>query len=106
MNQAPFSKSGLQVLAGEYLAGSLLKWDEMSLFDHLFAAGFEPEIRVLTWELSPLLCNMVMVVGPGSPEAVLLRVVLAPEFVWFGLHWAGLPSPGKYQSSNDHKYDV
>jgi hypothetical protein len=25
----PFSKSGLQVLAGEYLAGPLLKWDEI-----------------------------------------------------------------------------
>ncbi|KAJ5474333.1 hypothetical protein N7475_003899 [Penicillium sp. IBT 31633x] len=88
MNIAPFSKSGLQVIAGEYLAGCVLKWDEDSLFDQLFAAG---------WELSELLCNMVIVVGPGSPEAFILRVVLAPEFVWFGLHWAGLPYPGKHQ---------
>lgn len=96
----PFSKSGLQVLAGEYLAGPLLKWDEMSLFDQLFAAGSEPEMSVLTWELTELLCNMVIVVGPGSPQAYLLRVVLAPEFAWFGLHWAGMPHPGKYPSSS------
>ncbi|CAI7650585.1 unnamed protein product [Penicillium glandicola] len=89
----PFSKSGLQVLAGEYLAGPLLKWDEMSLFDQLFAAGSEPEMSVLTWELTELFCNMVIVVGAGSPQAFLLRVVLAPEFAWFGLHWAGLPHP-------------
>ena len=95
---APFSKSGLQVLAGEYRAGPLLKWDEMSLFDQLFAAGSEPEMSVLTWELTELLCNMVIVVGPGSPQAYLLRVVLAPEFAWFGLHWAGMPHPGKYPS--------
>lgn len=94
----PFSKSGLQVLAGKYLAGPLLKWDEMSLFDQLFAAGSEPEMSVLAWELTELLCNMVIVVGPGSPEAFLLRVVLAPEFAWFGLHWAGMPHPGKYLS--------
>ncbi|CRL18229.1 unnamed protein product [Penicillium camemberti] len=92
---APFSKSGLQVLAGEYLAGPLLKWDEMSLFDQLFAAGSEPEMSVLTWELTELLCNMVIVVGLGSPKAYLLRVVLAPEFAWFGLHWAGMPHPAQ-----------
>ncbi|KAJ5824884.1 hypothetical protein N7447_007224 [Penicillium robsamsonii] len=96
---APFSKSGLQVLAGEYLAGPLLKWDEMSLFDELFATGSEPEMSVLTWELIELLCNMVIVVGPGSPQTYLLRVVLTPEFAWFGLHWAGMPHPGKYLSS-------
>ena len=96
----PFSKSGLQVLAGEYLAGPLLKWDEMSLFDQLFAAGSEPEMSVLTWELTELLCNMVIVVGAGSPQSYLLRVVLAPEFAWFGLHWAGMPHPGKYPSSS------
>ncbi|KAJ5787592.1 hypothetical protein N7457_002582 [Penicillium paradoxum] len=90
---APFSKSGLQVLAGEYLGGSFLKWDEMSLFDQLFGVGFEPEMCVLTWELTELLCNLVIVVGPGLPDAFFLRVVLAPEFVWFGLHWAGLPNP-------------
>lgn len=95
---APFSKSGLQVLAGEYLTGPLLKWDEMSLFDQLFAAGSEPEMSVLTWELTELLCNMVIAVGPGSPKAYLLRVVLAPEFAWFGLHWAGMPHRGKYPS--------
>ncbi|KAJ5171140.1 uncharacterized protein N7500_003923 [Penicillium coprophilum] len=92
---APFSKSGLQVLAGEYLAGPLLKWDEMSLFDQLFAAGSEPEMFVVTWELTELLCNMVIVVGPGSPQTYLLRVVLAPEFAWFGLHWAGMPHPAQ-----------
>ncbi|KAI3114332.1 hypothetical protein CBS147331_4144 [Penicillium roqueforti] len=91
----PFSKSGLQVIAGKYLAGPLLKWDEMSLFDQLFAAGSEPEMSVLAWELTELLCNMVIVVGPGSPEAFLLRVVLAPEFAWFGLHWAGMPHPAQ-----------
>ncbi|CAG8057790.1 unnamed protein product [Penicillium nalgiovense] len=99
----PFSKSGLQVLAGEYLAGPLLKWDEMSLFDQLFASGSEPEMSVMTWELTELLCNMVVVVGPGSPHSYLLRVVLAPEFAWFGLHWAGMPHPGNYSSSSIEK---
>lgn len=94
----PFSKSGLQVLAGEYLAGPLLKWDDLSLFDQLFAAGSEPEMSVLAWELSELLCTMVIVVGAGSPNAYLLRAVLAPEFAWFGLHRAGMSHPGKGSS--------
>ncbi|KAJ5372925.1 hypothetical protein N7517_004931 [Penicillium concentricum] len=92
---APFSKSGLQVLAGEYLAGAFLKWDETSLFDQLFAAGSEPEMFVVSWELTELLCKMVIVVGPGSPQTYLLRAVLAPEFAWFGLHWAGMPHPAQ-----------
>ncbi|KAJ9488574.1 hypothetical protein VN97_g4729 [Penicillium thymicola] len=95
----PFSKSSLQILAGEYLAGPLLKWDEMSLFDQLFAAGFEPEMSVLAWELTELLCNMVIVVGAGSPNAYLLRVVLAPEFAWLGLHRAGMPHPAAVSPS-------
>ncbi|KAJ5213904.1 hypothetical protein N7449_001073 [Penicillium cf. viridicatum] len=103
---APFSKSGLQVLAGEYLAGPLLKWDEMSLFDQLFAAGSEPEMSVLTWELTELLCNMVIVVGPGSPKAYLLRVVLAPEFAWFGLHWAGMPHPAQVPTNTSDLLDI
>ncbi|KGO62330.1 Protein of unknown function DUF3468 [Penicillium expansum] len=102
----PFSKSGLQVLAGEYLAGPLLKWDEMSLFDQLFAAGSEPEMSVLTWELTELLCNMVIVVGPGSPQAYLLRVVLAPEFAWFGLHWAGMPHPAQVSTYSSDLLDL
>ncbi|OQE04386.1 hypothetical protein PENVUL_c033G03698 [Penicillium vulpinum] len=97
---APFSKSGLQILAGEYLAGPLLKWDDLSLFDQLFAAGSEPEMSVLTWELTELLCNMVIVVGVGSPQTYLLRVVLAPEFAWFGLHWAGMPHPAQVSSAS------
>ncbi|KAJ5529405.1 hypothetical protein N7527_002798 [Penicillium freii] len=103
---APFSKSGLQVLAGEYLAGPLLKWDEMSLFDQLFAAGSEPEMSVLTWELTELLCNMVIVVGPGSPKAYLLRVVLAPEFAWFGLHWAGMSHPAQLPTNSSDLLDL
>ncbi|OQD64074.1 hypothetical protein PENPOL_c008G02331 [Penicillium polonicum] len=103
---APFSKSGLQVLAGEYLAGPLLKWDEMSLFDQLFAVGSEPEMSVLTWELTELLCNMVIVVGPGSPQAYLLRVVLAPEFAWFGLHWAGMPHPAQLPTNTSDLLDL
>ncbi|KAJ5447343.1 hypothetical protein N7445_002164 [Penicillium cf. griseofulvum] len=86
-----FSKSGLQRVPG----WPFLKWDKKFLFDQLFAAGAEPEMRVLTWELIELLCNMVIVVGPGSPHSHLLRVVLAPEFAWFGLHWAGMPHPAQ-----------
>jgi hypothetical protein len=94
-----FSKGDLQVLAGVYQAGTLLKWDEMSLFDQLFADGSEPEMFVLSMELSELHGNMVIVVAPGSQDAWILRIALAPEFIWLGLHWAGLPYPGKYQSS-------
>ncbi|KAJ5484314.1 hypothetical protein N7453_012268 [Penicillium expansum] len=84
----PFSKSGLQVLAGEYLAGPLLKWDEMSLFDQL---------SIATWSLSW---------GPAPPQAYLLRVVLAPEFAWFGLHWAGMPHPAQVSTYSSDLLDL
>ncbi|KAJ5542914.1 hypothetical protein N7535_005336, partial [Penicillium sp. DV-2018c] len=92
----------LRILAGEYRSGKILKWDDMSLFDHFFAEGIEPEMSVLFWELGELHANLIVVVGPGRQNAWILRIVLIPGFLWVGLHWAGLehPVPITTHSSN------
>ncbi|KAJ5542439.1 hypothetical protein N7535_004859, partial [Penicillium sp. DV-2018c] len=79
----------LRILAGEYRNGNILKWDDMSLFDNFFAEGIEPELFVLFWKLVELHANLIVVVAPGSRNAWILRIVLTPEFLWLGLHWAG-----------------
>ncbi|KAJ5542818.1 hypothetical protein N7535_005242 [Penicillium sp. DV-2018c] len=89
----PFSKGDLRVLAGEFRSGKILKWDDMSLFANFFAEGIDPEMFVLFWELGELHANLIVVVAPGSQNAWILRVVLAPEFLWLGLHRAGLEHP-------------
>ncbi|KAJ5542817.1 hypothetical protein N7461_008820 [Penicillium sp. DV-2018c] len=65
----------------------------MSLIDNIFAEGIDPEMFVLFWELGELHANLIVVVAPGSQNAWILRVVLAPEFLWLGLHRAGLEHP-------------
>ncbi|KAJ5142868.1 uncharacterized protein N7515_001655 [Penicillium bovifimosum] len=50
---------------------------------------------VLSWELSGLCSNLVVVVAPGTENSWILRVVLTPEFLWFGLHWAGWSYPAQ-----------
>ncbi|KAJ5146503.1 Protein of unknown function DUF3468 [Penicillium bovifimosum] len=69
------------------------------MFDELLWGPATPDMFVLAWELSGLHTNLVVVVAPGTKNAWILRVVLTPEFLWFRLHWAGWPYPGKYQLS-------
>ncbi|CAG7946478.1 unnamed protein product [Penicillium olsonii] len=91
VNRVPFSKNGLQVLAGMYLGGLLLGWDQYGLFDSLFDTGIDPEMCVLHWNFSALLSEMMLVINLGKANAFLLRLNMAPEYIWLGLHWAGTP---------------
>lgn len=57
----------------------------------------EPSILALAWDISELLGHLVCVVNPGSAQAWILRLVLAPECLWMGLHPAGaLGGNGKF----------
>jgi hypothetical protein len=92
-----FSKAGLQTLAATYQGGTAQQADEQGAFEYLLGNGPRmPSMSVIKWDITMLLCNMVMIVDPGTPHALLLRVVLSPEFAWFGVHWAGLDQPSKY----------
>ncbi|KAJ5124001.1 uncharacterized protein N7515_007826, partial [Penicillium bovifimosum] len=81
----PEMSGDLQVLASEFLADTLLTWDEMSLFDQSLGGVSEHEMSVLSWELSELHGSLVVVVAPGTANAWILLVVLAPNALWFGL---------------------
>ncbi|EKV09905.1 hypothetical protein PDIG_27930 [Penicillium digitatum PHI26] len=96
----PFSKSGPQVIAGEYLDGPLLKWDQIFLFDQLFAAGSMPEMSIPTWELTELLCSMVIVVGPSSPPLKHISSVSSSLTSLRGsaCTGVGIPHPNKFPS--------
>ncbi|CAG8213291.1 unnamed protein product [Penicillium salamii] len=91
VNRVPFSKNGLQVLAGMYLGGLLLRWDQYGLFNSLFDAGVDLDMFVLRWDFSTLLGEMLLVINPGKANAFLLRLNMASEYLWLGIHWAGTP---------------
>ncbi|CAG7959000.1 unnamed protein product [Penicillium salamii] len=93
VNRVPFSKNGLQVLAGMYLGGLLLRWDQYDLFNSLFDAGVDLDMFLLRWDFSTLLGEMLLVINPGKANTFLLRLNMAPEYLWLGLHWAGTPEP-------------
>ena len=97
INKVPFSKNGLQVLAIMYLGGLLLRWDQHGVFEVLFGSGsVEPEMFVLKWDLTSLLSEIIFVLNPGTPDACILRLNMAPEYMWLGIHWAGTPQTGMY----------
>jgi hypothetical protein len=92
-----FTKAGLQTLAATYEGGPAQQSDEHGAFEYLLGNGpHQPAISVIKWELTMMLCNLIMVVDPGTPNALLLRVILTPEFAWFGVHWAGAEQFGEY----------
>ncbi|KAJ5143398.1 uncharacterized protein N7515_002185 [Penicillium bovifimosum] len=97
-----FNKNDLLVLAGEYRAGTVLEWDPLRLLDELLLGPATPEMFVLAWEISMLHTNLVVVVAPGTENSWILRVVLTPEFLWLGLHWAGLPYPAQLTDYSTH----
>ncbi|KAJ5323164.1 hypothetical protein N7452_011453 [Penicillium brevicompactum] len=85
----PFSLNDLQVLAGEYLGGPSQGWDPQNAFGHLFGSGLDPKMFVLRAHLTALLGEIILVVNPGTPDACILRLNVAPEYLWVGIHWAG-----------------
>lgn len=92
-----FTKAGLQTLATTYQGGPAQQSDEHGAFEYLLGNGtHQPAISVIKWEITMMLCNLIMVVDPGTPNALLLRVILTPEFAWFGVHWAGAEQSGEY----------
>ncbi|CAG8169467.1 unnamed protein product [Penicillium salamii] len=99
VNRVPFSKNGLQVLAGMYLGGLLLRWDQYDLFNSLFDAGVDLDMFLLRWDFSTLLGEMLLVINPGKANTFLLRLNMAPEHLWLGIHWAGTPETGIYIST-------
>ncbi|KAJ5121315.1 uncharacterized protein N7515_009276 [Penicillium bovifimosum] len=80
-----FKKDDLLVLAGEYRAGTLLEWDQLRLFDELPWGPATPDMFVLSWELSGLHSNLVVVMDswsqapqmPGSSGCLAYRLLLA-----------------------------
>ncbi|OGE48666.1 hypothetical protein PENARI_c027G10934 [Penicillium arizonense] len=85
-----FTKAGLQTLATTYEGGPAQQSDEHGAFEYLLGNGpTQPAMAVIKWDITMMLCNLIMVVDPGTPNALLLRVILTPEFAWFGVHWAG-----------------
>lgn len=92
-NWVPFLGSDLQVLASEYLGGVSLGWDPYGVFDVLLGPGPAPQMFVLQSNLSRLLAELIVVVNPGMEDAAILRLNMAPEYLWLGVHSASASSP-------------
>lgn len=92
-NWVPFLRSDLQVLASEYLGGVSLGWDPYGVFDVLLGPGPASQMFVLQSNLSRLLAELIVVVKPGMEDAAILRLNMAPEYLWLGVHSASASSP-------------
>jgi hypothetical protein len=63
-----FSKAGLQTLAATYQGGTAQQADEQGAFEYLLGNGPRmPSMSVIKWDITMLLCNMVMIVDPVPP---------------------------------------
>jgi hypothetical protein len=62
----------------------------------LFGSVPEPELFVLKREMSSLLSEVIFMGSPGTPDACILRLNMAPEYLWLGIHWAGTPKTGTH----------
>ncbi|KAJ5595459.1 uncharacterized protein N7459_001667 [Penicillium hispanicum] len=99
-----FTKPQIQALASGYANGNLIQWGQRGLIQDVLEldSSHDPAIVALAWDLNELLGHLVCIIGAGSPQAWILRILLAPEFIWLGLHWAGTPetvSLGEYYNS-------
>ncbi|KAJ5895873.1 uncharacterized protein N7473_005272, partial [Penicillium subrubescens] len=78
--------------------GGLHQWGRVGLFSRML--GLVPNynhtdksIAVVAWELTELMGHVVCVVDPCSATPWFLRIVLMPDFLFLGLHWAGTDVP-------------
>lgn len=83
-----FTRAQIQCLASGYAPGQFTIWGQGEVFQEVLGQGpsDEPAILALAWDISELLGHLVCVVNPGSAQAWILRIILAPEFIWMGLH--------------------
>lgn len=95
-----FSRADIQLLVSGYSRGGLHQWGQVGLFSQVLGPVpnynyTDKSIAVVAWELTELMGHVVCVVDPCSATPWFLRIVLTPDFVFLGLHWAGTDAPGK-----------
>lgn len=83
-------KADIHQLIRGYSPGEQMSWGQLDLMEEALEldSGF-PSIPVMDWHVDNLMAHLVCVINPGSPWTWVLRVVLAPDFIWLGLHPAG-----------------
>lgn len=91
-----FSRADIQLLVSGYSRDGIHLWGQISLYIQVLglASMNDPSIVVVAWELSELIACVVCVVDPCSAAPWYLRMVLTPDFIFLGLHWAGSNTPG------------
>jgi hypothetical protein len=95
-NVPAFSRSDIQLLVSGYSRSGLHQWGQIGLFTQALGLGpiNDKSISVVAWELSELMAHVVCVIDPCSASPWFLRMVLTPDFIFLGLHWAGSDAPG------------
>lgn len=84
-------KADIHQLIRGYSPGELMSWGQLGLLEEaLELRSGLPSIAVMDWRLDMLMAHLECVINPGTMRAWVLRVVLAPDFIWLGLHQAGM----------------
>lgn len=97
LNIRLFNQQQIEFLTSRYCHGGLTKWGNDEVFQGALGRdpGDEPAIIALAWEMNQCLGHIVCVIDPGSPRACILRIILAPDFLWLGLHFVGTECDGE-----------
>lgn len=105
LNISVFTRQQIQFLASGYTQGQLTQWGHEGVLQEVLGQGssHEPAIIALAWDINELMGHLVCVIDPGSPHAWILRIVLAPDFIWLGLHFVGTECHGKLWSKESTK---
>jgi len=56
--------------------------------------GHEPLIITPCWNLNEFMGHLVCVIDPDS--SWIPRIILAPDYIWLGLHWDGSNCRGEF----------
>lgn len=90
-NICTFTRQQIQLLVSGSAHRQLTQWGDEEVLQDVLGRGpsHEPTIVVLAWDINELLGHLVCVIDPESPHAWILRIVLAPDFLWLGLHFHG-----------------
>jgi hypothetical protein len=72
------------LLVRGYARDNLEQWGHVGLLTQVF--GQDPHIHTIDWAIDELAAQLVCVVNANSPESLILRILVTPEFLWLGLH--------------------
>ncbi|CEJ59654.1 hypothetical protein PMG11_08270 [Penicillium brasilianum] len=72
------------LLVRGYARDNLQQWGQVGLLTQVL--GQDPHIHTIDWAIDELAAQLVCVINVNSPDALILRIIVTPDFIWLGFH--------------------